>query len=47
MLEIYNLLKNITKDDVINQASMFDFILLQKLLDKLRDDYLLIKKFYA
>ena len=38
MLETYSLLENITKDDVINQACMFDFISLQKLLGNLNDN---------
>lgn len=39
MLETYSLLENITKDDVMNQASTFDFISLQKLLDNLNNNY--------
>ena len=49
MLEIYSLLENITKDEVMNQASMFDFISLQKLLGKLNDncqDVIVLKKAY-
>ena len=49
MLGTYSLLENVIKDDVINQASMFDFVSLQKLLNKLNancQDVNIFKKAY-